>query len=28
MVTVPSTSQKRYTCNVVLNATDRFEDNI
>ncbi len=28
MVTVPSATQKRYTCNVVLNATDRFEDNI
>jgi len=27
-VTVPGGSQRRYTCNVVLNATDRFEDNI
>lgn len=29
-VTVPSptNTQKRYTCNVVLTATDRFEDNI
>lgn len=27
-VSVPATTQKRYTCNVVLNATDRFEDNI
>jgi hypothetical protein len=29
-VTVPSptSSQKRYTCNVVLTATDRYEDNI
>ena len=30
IVTVPSptSTQKRYTCNVVLSATDRFEDNI
>ncbi len=27
-VTVPGGSQRRYTCNVVLSATDRFEDNI
>lgn len=29
LVNIPgSTTQKRYTCNVVLTATDRFEDNI
>jgi hypothetical protein len=27
-VPAPTSTQKRYTCNVVLNATDRFEDNI
>jgi hypothetical protein len=28
VVSVPGTTQKRYTCNMVLNTGDRFEDNI